>query len=158
MPFRKLFKPHSVIMKEVFILILFSSVKYYSALPIGAPQSVCDALRPSHDGIEPQESESPYQLIASKLSASSGETIGIEIQSKDQNNFKGFFLLAFTNEENPKILGEFFKDNDEVTEFNFRDCRSGSHNAVTHFNSELKHKISFKWRSPDDFEGHVHFQ
>lgn len=145
-------------MKEVFILILLSLVKYYSALPTGAPESVCDALRPSHIGIEPQESESPYQIIASKLSASGGETIGIEIQSRDQIFFKGFFLLAFTNEENPKVLGEFFKDTDEETDFNFRDCRNGSHNAVTHFDTSMKQKISFKWKSPDDFEGSVHFQ
>lgn len=157
MLFRTRIEPLSVKMKTFFILILFSSIKYYSALPTGAPESVCNSLRPNH-GFEPQDSESPYQLIASRLSASGGETIGIEIQSGEQNFFKGFFLLALTNEENPKVIGEFLKDDDEETDFNFRDCRNGSHNSVTHFDNSMKQKISFKWRSPDDFEGSVHFQ
>lgn len=143
-------------MKEFFLIIIYSLIKFNCAFPNGAPASVCNTLRPNHIGIAPQDSESPFKLVISKTSIVGGENLTIEIQSPDELHFKGFFLVAFPSADTPKALGEFLAD--EETLFNFRDCGDGSQNAVTHFNISMKRNISFKWKAPEDFTGLVHFQ
>jgi Reeler domain len=145
-------------MKAIFLLF-FSLVAHCLGRPDGAPalQSVCENLNPSHNGIIAQDTPSPYRIVVSSTSVKSGEIIDVEIQGEGRT-FKGFFLLARTNEQEFQVLGEFLPDENEETSFNFRDCSGYTHNAVTHFNSELKDRISFKWRAPDIFDGSIHFR
>lgn len=144
---------------KLLILILSFAINCLAS-PNGAPalQSVCDDLTPNH-GVAAQESVGPYSLIvASPSKIKGGETIRIEIQAATGKSFKGFFLLTRTNEAEFRVLGEFLADEDEATPFNFRDCSGHTRNAVTHFNNELKEKISLKWKAPLNFEGSIHFR
>lgn len=152
-----------LINQTLFLYVVITLIEQFSAYPNGAPPSVCESLRPNHRDLTdnttiiPQAIQSPFELVVSKLSATGGELIGIEVQAPAGDYFKGFFLLAFTNENIPRIVGEFSKDEEDETAFNLRDCRSGSSNAVTHADPSEKQKISLKWRAPENFDGSIHF-
>ena len=141
-------------MKE--ILILLTLVAYSVGSPVGAPAAACLSMTPNH-GVEAQTSESPYRLSVSETAVKGGEIIKVELLAQPENSFKGFLIQARTSGSEFQIVGEFLEDEDEATPFNFRDCASGTHNAVTHFSRDLKDKISFKWKAPENFEGSIQF-
>jgi hypothetical protein len=114
-------------------------------------------MTPNH-GFSAQSSESPYHLEVSSSSVKSGDVLKIQITSDEGKDFRGFLLLARTNEPEFQILGEFEADEDESTLFNYRDCYGKTRNAVTHSSRELKTKIGFKWKAPADFTGSIHFR
>lgn len=144
-------------MNFVLFLVILNLAASCIASPGGAPQSACDHMTPGHD-VTAQEGESPFNIVVSKLSVEGGEIIDVEIQTTEEKFFKGFLLMARTNEETYRVLGEFLAHEDEETPFNFRTCREGENNAVTHFNNNLKEKIKFKWRAPEGFAGTVRFR
>jgi hypothetical protein len=145
-------------MRRVLFSLQFFLICCYSS-PTGAPptQAVCESMTPSH-GASAQESESPYHLEVSSFSVKSGEILKISITADEGRSFKGFLLMALTNDpENPSV-GVFEADEDETTPFNFRDCFGKTHNAVTHSSRDLKSKISFKWKVNDNFAGFIQFK
>ena len=144
-------------MKKVFFLISFVINSF--GFPNGAPstQAVCENLLPNH-GVGALEFLSPFRLEVSSSLIKSGEILKVHIIAEEERNFRGFYLLARTNEENFQVLGEFFVDDDESSPFNFRDCYEKTHNAVTHSTRDLKNKMTFKWKAPENFDGSVHFR
>ena len=146
-------------MKSLLILFLGFSIKIIFASPNGAPdlQSICDSMMPGHV-VDAQKSVSPFHLMASKTFAEGGELIQIEIEPDDGRSFKGFYLQARTKENTPRIVGEFSAVEGGQTSFNFRNCGLESHSTVTHADNQLKQKVTFNWRAPDDFEGVIVFQ
>lgn len=143
-------------MNLIFLFLLTFAVGCLAS-PTGAPDSetVCERMMPNHAGALPQEFPSPYQLVVSSKSIKSGEIISIEIQANEERSFKGFLLMARSNTVN--IVGEFMRDENELLPFNFRGCSGVLNSAVTHSDNELKSKISFKWKAPENFNGIVHF-
>jgi hypothetical protein len=146
-------------MKKILLVFSCFILHLVFSSPNGAPatQAVCESMAPNH-GVSAQNSPSPYHLEVSSLSAKSGDVLKIQITSDEGKDFRGFLLLARTNEPEFQVLGEFEADEDESTPFNHRDCYGKTRNAVTHTSRELKTKIGFKWKVPADFTGSIHFR
>lgn len=142
---------------QVRTLIVFLAIAYpLVAYPSGPPLSACDNLLPNH-GVDPQDGESPFQILTSATSIQSGETITVQVQAEAGRFFKGFFLVAHST-DGSRFVGDYFYDSEEVSDVNIRNCGNGRFNAVGHANAVLKEKISFEWNAPADFEGSIQFQ
>lgn len=144
---------------KLFLVLLVGLAAQCMASPNGAPRSegICNSMVPSHE-VEPEASISPYHLNVSATTVRGGERIEVEIYSDYEFEFKGFLLEARTNEEEFRIIGEFFSAEGETTKFNYRDCQGGNDNAVTHFDNSFKEKIKFSWQAPYNFNGSIHFR
>lgn len=108
------------------------------------------------EGVNAQTDESPFQIVTATTSAVGGEIIEIAIQADYGRSFRGFFLVAEMSHVHD--LGEFLFS-DEETQFKFRDCGRGFHNAVSEANSEDHlQNISFYWLVPENYDGTVRFR
>ena len=87
------------------------------AYQVGAPAGVCDSMTPQH-GVDPQTSEFPYSLNATKK----GSQISITLKTKIAgDSFKGF-IIEVRNSANNKPIGTFSAPADTKT----IDCSADS--------------------------------
>lgn len=145
-------------MKFLLFIALDFTVKIIFAYPYGAPntQNICDMLTPDHL-VDPQETESPFEIAVSEASVEGGDIIQVEISSEQGRSFQGFYLLARSKDNTSHVVGEFFSVQGQAP-FNFRNCGTESNNAVTHYDNLPKQKVIFNWKAPDEFDGIVNFE
>ncbi|KAF7269225.1 reeler domain-containing lethal (2) 34Fc [Rhynchophorus ferrugineus] len=111
----------------------------YSA---GAPESVCDDMKPKHP-VDPQTIRFPYKIALSKNEVAPGEDIEITISGR---SYLGVFL-QFRNSEN-QAIGSFQISPDDKY-FKTVKCHENKLGAATHKNKEDKKDKVIVWKAPD---------
>lgn len=83
---------------KFFLALLLVGIPAISAFSAGAPAGQCKDMYPQHK-VDAQKSAAPYDIILSKKSARSGETIKITIKGKNAENvIKGLLVQARVGE------------------------------------------------------------
>ncbi|XP_014245063.1 putative ferric-chelate reductase 1 homolog [Cimex lectularius] len=134
-------------MIRAFTILFLAELCFVSSYKSGAPVSMCASMTPSHAGVTPQKTSSPYKLVVSKTE---DETYIVDIQG---SRFAGFLIQARKNISVPESVGTFTTYPDYVKTLN---C-NGINNAITHTHNKLKDGVEAEWEAPEDFAGQVTF-
>ncbi|XP_067394376.1 putative defense protein Hdd11-like [Emydura macquarii macquarii] len=115
--------------------------------PHGTPSIDCDTMLLHHGG-EPQNSTPPYVIAVSSDKYDPGNEIQVTLQGTAKHGFQGFHLQA--RELEGDIPVGSFKIIDPNTQA--LACHKVSNSAVSHTNSEVKHKVTATWIAPSDIK------
>lgn len=119
-----------------------------TALPNGAPTTVCGSMEPFHGGgILRQTSSSPFKVITFRKN----DGIQVVVKSLLGIPFKGFMLQG--RAPNGQVVGYFEPG---VQYGHTIDC-SLRGDTLTHDNTQKKDAIDAQW-SPGDYNGEVVFK
>lgn len=128
--------------------ILFLLITYSTALPNGAPNSVCVSMEPFHGGgIPRQTSSSPFKVITFRKN----DGIQVVVRSLLGLPFKGFMLQGRT--PSGEIVGYFEPG---IQNGHTINCAQRA-DTLTHDNTDQKDLIDAQW-SPGSFQGVVLFK
>ncbi|XP_029768300.1 uncharacterized protein LOC113407354 [Terrapene carolina triunguis] len=105
----------------------------------------CDTMLPHHGG-EPQKSTPPYVIAVSFDKYDPGNEIQVTLEGTAERGFQGFHLQARELEGDTPVGS--FKITDPSTQA--LACHNVSNSAVSHTNSEVKHKVTTTWIAPSD--------
>ncbi|XP_077681481.1 putative ferric-chelate reductase 1 [Eretmochelys imbricata] len=99
-----------------------------------------------HHGGEPQKSTPPYVISVSFDKYDPGNEIEVTLAGIAEHGFQGFHLQARELEGDTPV-GSF-----KITDPNTQAlaCHNVSNSAVSHTNSEVKHKVTTTWIAPLD--------
>ncbi|CAM4614817.1 unnamed protein product [Caretta caretta] len=113
--------------------------------PHGNATIDCDTMLPHHGG-EPQKSTPPYVIAVSFDKYDPGNEIQVTLAGIAEHGFQGFHLQARELEGDTPV-GSF-----KITDPNTQAlaCHNVSNSAVSHTNSEVKHKVTTTWIPPLD--------
>ena len=118
-----------------------------SALPEGAPITICETLMPNHEGIPAQLSDPPYQITA----IPQPDHVLVTIKSSLDFPVEGLMLHARL--PNGRIGGVFQPIRDDVHTIS---CDNPD-DTITHNQPVPKSSVSVKWKPPAGYEGPVVF-
>lgn len=140
-----IFRIFTMFLIPLILSILFT---YATALPNGAPATVCGSMEPFHGGgIPRQTSSSPFKVITFRKN----DGIQVIVRSLLGIRFKGYMLQART--PSGEIVGYFESG---VQNGHTLDCaRRGD--TLTHDGTEQKELVDAQW-SPDGYNGVVLFK
>nr|XP_032660876.1 putative ferric-chelate reductase 1 homolog [Chelonoidis abingdonii] len=99
-----------------------------------------------HHGGEPQNSTPPYVIALSFDKYDPGNEIEVTLEGTADHGFQGFHLQARELEGDTPVGS--FKITDPSTQA--LACHNVSNSAVSHTNSEVKHKVTTTWIAPLD--------
>ncbi|XP_030429783.1 hornerin-like [Gopherus evgoodei] len=99
-----------------------------------------------HHGGEPQKSIPPYVIAVSFDKYDPGNEIEVTLEGTAEHGFQGFHLQARELEGDTPVGS--FKITDPSTQA--LACHNVSNSAVSHTNSEVKHKVTTTWIAPSD--------
>lgn len=131
------------------LLLLATQYGLLSGYSQGGPRSQCGSMKPGH-GLDPQTSNSPFEVKLSSNKISSGSSVNVELKPKTSEDFEGFFVQARDSQDN--VVGTFVTLGDEGK---YVACDSKVQSAVTHTKSNFKTLVKVKWNAPSDFQGKV---
>ncbi|TFK02556.1 sodium channel protein type 5 subunit alpha-like [Platysternon megacephalum] len=109
------------------------------------PTIDCETMLPHHGG-EPQKSTPPYVIAVSFDKYDPGNEIQVTLEGTAERGFQGFHLQA-RELEGAAPVGSF-KITDPSTQA--LACHNVSNSAVSHTNSEVKHKVTTTWIAPSN--------
>jgi len=140
-----------MVMVMVMVMMTVSPVISYS---MGAPDAACSAMTPGHQH-QPQEGPVPANLTLSSDFVRPGDMLGVELKTRESQQFKGFIIQARSAKDKGNQVGSFVVSGDQAS---YMTCGRGIHNSITHRKSNLKESIQAQWRAPYDFDGEVVFR
>ncbi|CAM4592544.1 unnamed protein product [Lepidochelys olivacea] len=113
--------------------------------PHGNATIDCDTMLPHHGG-EPQKSTPPYVIAVSFDKYDPGNEIQVTLAGIAEHGFQGFHLQA------RELEGDIPVGSFKITDPNTQAlaCHNVSNSAVSHTNSEVKHKVTTTWIAPLD--------
>ncbi|CRL00397.1 CLUMA_CG013664, isoform A [Clunio marinus] len=120
----------------------------------GAPAEECSTMTPRH-GVEPQTGPSPYDIILDKNNIRAGETVGITIRGRSNDDtFKGLLVQARVGDT---PIGSF--DVSPSRQYiQTLSCGNGRNNAVTHKKIDQGvHEVKLYWIAPSKLAERVNF-
>nr|QHN70766.1 defense protein 3 [Callistoctopus minor] len=129
----------SVFLLCFILLLVIFNLPVAFCFPSGAPKSSCFNLIPHHGTGEPQQSTSPYQIVAETTYTPQGTFVRGVIRSNE--TFKGFILQARPLGTDITV-GEFVWFSEESARP--LDCIHPN-DTLTHRNINEKQKVSFIW-------------
>nr|XP_018917999.1 PREDICTED: putative defense protein 3 [Bemisia tabaci] len=131
-------------------VVLCSLVAAVCAFKSGAPQRQCEAMRPYHEGSEPQTGRAPYTVSFSKSKIAPGERISVKITGEGNEKLKGFMIQARVGDT---PVGKFSSSNS----IKLLDC-SGTSNTATHTSNTPRSRVNLFWTAPKDLTETVTFK
>lgn len=140
-------------------LLTIVAVCLTTALPDGAPTSVCETLTPSHGGIPGRATASPFSLRTEATAVHQGEKLTVYIDAQPPElMFGGFMLHALNADGLTEVIGSFVPIAGD-TETKYITCGSIADSTVTHTHSQPKSAgKAFEWLAPANFVGDVVFR
>jgi hypothetical protein len=93
---------------KAFTLVSMLTISVVKAYPSGAPQEICDSLKPNHR-VSAQSGLSPYQVLAKiERSLSGVNEVHLTINSPEGTSFRGFAIQArIASHRNSTVDGNF---------------------------------------------------
>jgi hypothetical protein len=99
------------------VLLVVTIPAQITAFKSGAPESVCDSMKPEHHST-PQTGPSPYTITLSKSKIKPGESVQVTLSGTDNTKFRGYFIQARVGNT---PIGKF----ENGPEINLVNCGSG---------------------------------
>ncbi|XP_022100364.1 putative defense protein 1 [Acanthaster planci] len=130
--------------------------------PSGAASQACVTMAPRHRSttdpdlvIAPQESISPYSIVAEGTTYTPGGTVSVSILAKTRDiTFQGFLIQARTV-GSPLPVGSFLAGTDGASKL--LSCNATG-DSITHTGPEEKQSgMSFTWQAPAASVGKIQF-
>jgi hypothetical protein len=140
------------------VFLVINILLHTTALPQGAPESICDTLLPFHGGgIPPSRLPSPFRISPQANAVAQGQILRIQIDaSPPELTFGGFMLHARSTTPPYRVLGRFAPSADGTVKL--IRCDGGTDNTVTHTSPSPKRSFGFDWQAPTDFVGEIIFK
>ncbi|XP_058054768.1 putative ferric-chelate reductase 1 homolog isoform X2 [Anopheles bellator] len=138
------------------LALVLSTLHPSTALPNGAPTSVCHNMLPFHGGgIPPLTTKTPFLITPQSSVIGSGQLLKIDIESFPANIvFKGYMIQARAADPPHNIVGRF--ENSDAAAIKLIDCEA-AHDTATHTSTSPKQELTLEWTAPDNFVGDVIF-
>lgn len=143
-----------LLLRPTACFVLIVNLNLILCLPNGAPVTTCGDLTPHHSNIQPEATQSLFQVIPQSTAVGQGQILRIEVPSSiPQLSFKGFIIHART--PNGRVVGRFASSADGLVKL--IDC-GGTQNTATHANTNPKVDFGLDWQAPTDYLGDIIFK
>ena len=96
----------------VLLICLSNLIKDATAYSSGAPDSVCETMKPGHFGTSSQDSAVPFELSPGGQTVKAGDMLTLTLKKTGVDDFKGFMVQALDTATNQSI-GSFILETSE---------------------------------------------